>query len=116
MTLIVHISLYRNNTFLTISNSTGKILFTTNAGSLGFKSIAKSGLEAHSSILSTAFKRIFILEGTSIFLKIAGTQERLLESLNKNFILALKKQNVIFIGYKFINTIPHNGCRLVKKK
>lgn len=115
MLLIVHIIVYRSNFFLTISSSTGKVFFVTNSGNVGFKNMEKRGMEAFSSILSVALKQILGLKGKNIFFKVEGIKENLLENMHKNFVLALKQQNIVVIGYKIVNTIPHNGCREVKK-
>jgi ribosomal protein S11 len=115
MILVVHIIVYRSNFFFIISNNAGKVLFVKNSGGLGYAKKERRSLEAFSSLISVGFNQIVVLKGKSIFFKIEGVNKNLLKKINKDFIFGLKKQCITVIGYRFVNTIPHNGCSLTKK-
>ena len=49
--IIIHIKIYKNNFFLVISDSIGKVLLSISAGYFGFKHIKKRSVEALNRLL-----------------------------------------------------------------
>lgn len=113
--LILHIKVFRNNYYLILSDSVGKVLFTKNSGMMGFKNTTKRSIEAFNSILFEVFKKIFYLKAKKkIFLKIEGSKKYILREIYKQFLKMLNKYNIQTLGLVIVNKIAFNGCR--KKK
>lgn len=113
--LILHIKVFRNNYYLILSDSVGKVLFTKNSGMMGFKNTTKRSIEAFKSILFEVFKKIFYLKvKKKIFLKIEGSKKYILREIYKQFLKMLNKYKIQTLGLVIINKIAFNGCR--KKK
>jgi len=79
----MHIIVYKSNFFITISESSGKVLFSKNSGSVGFKNIQKRSSEAFNVLLKAGIKFILSIEKHCIFLKFEGVKEDILQNLYK---------------------------------
>jgi ribosomal protein S11 len=112
--LIVHIITYRSNYFVTISNVVGKVLFTQSVGNLGIKDIKKRSIDSLFLIILHVIKQVLIFKQDKLFFKLDGFRKGFVLHVFKKIVLYLKEYSLIIIGCKFINKIPHNGCR--KKK
>lgn len=109
--LIVHIKLYRSNYFLIISDNWGKILFTKNSGSLGFKNMQKRSIEAFNHLLLITVKSILVYNNCLVFLKLDGINKNSLKAIYVQILKFLKKYKINIIGFKMVYNIPYNGCR-----
>lgn len=108
---IVHIKSSRNNFFIIISDSKGKVLFSKNAGSIGFKNNLKRTVEALNKLLIEAVQFSANQRKLNFFFKLDALDAKMLEILYKQTINNFKKLNIQILGFKIINKIPHNGCR-----
>jgi hypothetical protein len=81
----VHISIYKSNFFISVSNNYGKVLFLKSAGCFGFKNTSKKSPEALNTGLRAMFKYILILEKSYFFLKLEGGNEDSLDVIYKQF-------------------------------
>lgn len=110
----LHIKIYKSNFFFIVSNSCGQVLFIKNSGSLGFSNIQKRGVEALMSLLEVSLKKIILLKKQYLFLKLESIKRNNSKLIYKYLILFCKKNKIILIGFKHVNKITHNGCRIPK--
>ncbi|HLM84504.1 MAG TPA: 30S ribosomal protein S11 [Candidatus Bathyarchaeia archaeon] len=101
-----HIQCTYNNTLLTFSDMSGKVLAWASAGSLGFKGAKKATPYAATQIVNAAAEKVakYGLREIEVFVKGVGSgREASIRALvNNNFEIGLIKD---------ITPIPHNGCR-----
>nr|YP_008802560.1 ribosomal protein S11 [Monomastix sp. OKE-1]AGZ90213.1 ribosomal protein S11 [Monomastix sp. OKE-1] len=108
---IVHIQSTLNNTILTLTQPSGNTLFWASAGSAGFKNSRKSTSYAAQAAAEKLAQFCLTKNIKKINVKLKGLgygKEASLKGLQLNGILIHKIEDV--------NTIPHNGCRLPKKR
>lgn len=109
--LIVHFKVCKGNFFVVILNSFGKVLSNINSGCLGFKNIQKRTIDALYSILNFVFEFTLRIQGISfIILRLEGIKYYYLNKIYNFFIKKLRKHRIYLLGFKVINSIPHNGC------
>jgi len=102
----------KNNFFIIISNSFGKVLWNTSLGCLKFRNIEKKSIEAFNFSLNSAVEFILINNNLSnLFLKLEGIKFNFLKKIYKFFSNKLKKYTINFLGFKNINMIAYNGCK-----
>ena len=101
-----HIQCTYNNTLLTFSDMSGKVLAWASAGSLGFKGAKKATPYAATQIVNAAAEKVekYGLREIDVFVKGVGSgREASIRALvNNDFEINLIKD---------ITPIPHNGCR-----
>jgi small subunit ribosomal protein S11 len=101
-----HIQCTYNNTLLTFSDMSGKVLAWASAGSLGFKGAKKATPYAATQIVNSAAEKVakYGLREIEVFVKGVGSgREAAIRALvNNDFEIDLIKD---------ITPIPHNGCR-----
>ena len=101
-----HIQCTYNNTLLTFSDMSGKVLAWASAGSLGFKGAKKATPYAATQIVNAATEKVekYGLREIDVFVKGVGSgREASIRALvNNDFEINLIKD---------ITPIPHNGCR-----
>ncbi len=101
-----HIQCTYNNTLLTFSDMSGKVLAWASAGSLGFKGAKKATPYAATQIVNSAAEKVakYGLQEIEVFVKGVGSgREAAIRALvNNDFEISLIKD---------ITPIPHNGCR-----
>lgn len=101
-----HIQCTYNNTLLTFSDMSGKVLAWASAGSLGFKGAKKATPYAATQIVNAATEKVakYGLREIEVFVKGVGSgREASIRALvNNDFEIGLIKD---------ITPIPHNGCR-----
>jgi ribosomal protein S11 len=112
--VLLHIKMYKSNFFCIVSNSSGKVIFTKNSGTIGFSNIQKRSVQALISILEIALKEILLLKKTYIFLKLEGFKINALKDVYKHLIISLKKNHIGVLGVKRCYKIAHSGCRVKK--
>lgn len=100
-----------NNTLITLTDSQGKVLTWSSAGSIGFKGTKKATPFAASKVaevISQAAKKLKI-----------GTVEVLVKGIGsgrESAVKSLANQGLNLILIKDITPIPHNGCRPPKPR
>jgi small subunit ribosomal protein S11 len=101
-----HIQCTYNNTLLTFSDMSGKVLAWASAGSLGFKGAKKATPYAATQIVNAASEKVskYGLREIEVYVKGVGSgREASIRALvNNDFEITLIKD---------ITPIPHNGCR-----
>jgi len=101
-----HIQCTYNNTLITFSDMSGKVLAWASAGSLGFKGAKKATPYAATQIINSASEKVskYGLREIDVFVKGVGSgREASIRALvNNDFEISLIKD---------ITPIPHNGCR-----
>jgi len=101
-----HIQCTYNNTLLTFSDMSGKVLAWASAGSLGFKGAKKATPYAATQIVNAASEKVskYGLREIEVFVKGVG-------SGREASIRALVNNDFEIMLIKDITPIPHNGCR-----
>jgi small subunit ribosomal protein S11 len=101
-----HIQCTYNNTLLTFSDMSGKVLAWASAGSLGFKGAKKATPYAATQIVNAASEKVskYGLQEIEVFVKGVG-------SGREASIRALMNNDFEIMLIKDITPIPHNGCR-----
>jgi len=101
-----HIQCTYNNTLLTFSDMSGKVLAWASAGSLGFKGAKKATPYAATQIVNAASEKVskYGLKEIEVFVKGVG-------SGREASIRALMNNDFEIMLIKDITPIPHNGCR-----
>ena len=101
-----HIQCTYNNTLITFSDMSGKVLAWASAGALGFKGAKKATPYAATQIVNAASEKVskYGLREIEVFVKGVGSgREASIRALvNNDFEISLIKD---------ITPIPHNGCR-----
>lgn len=101
-----HIQCTYNNTLITFSDMSGKVLAWASAGLLGFKGAKKATPYAATQIVNAASEKVarYGLREIEVFVKGVGSgREASIRALvNNDFDISLIKD---------ITPIPHNGCR-----
>jgi small subunit ribosomal protein S11 len=108
---IIHIQSTLNNTILTLTESTGSTLYWASSGSAGFKNSRKSTSYAAQAAAEKVAQFCQSKKIKKIHVKLKGLgygKDACLKGLQLNGILIHKIEDV--------STIPHNGCRLPKKR
>jgi len=101
-----HIQCTYNNTLLTFSDMSGKVLAWASAGSLGFKGAKKATPYAATQIVNAASEKVekYGLREIEVYVKGVG-------SGREASIRALMNNDFEIMLIKDITPIPHNGCR-----
>jgi small subunit ribosomal protein S11 len=106
-----HIQCTYNNTLVTFSDMSGKVLAWSSAGSLGFKGAKKATPYAATQIVNAASEKVskYGLREIDVFVKGVGSgREASIRALvNNDFDIQIIKD---------ITPIPHNGCRPKKPR
>ena len=107
----IYIHCSYNNTIITLTDSSGNVLYTTSSGAIGFNGARKATPFAASKVsdtISDVAKRSGISE-VEVFVKGVGSgRDSALRSIANNEL------EITFI--KDVTPIPHNGCRRRKPK
>jgi ribosomal protein S11 len=109
--LLFHLKIYKNNYYVIVSNTTGKLLFTLNSGQVGFTHINKNSIEALKQIVKMSFNKLIHLNLNKLFFKIEVPNKYTLYILYKEFILLLNKYKINMLILTLVNKISHGGCR-----
>ncbi len=106
-----HIQCTYNNTLVTFSDMSGKVLSWSSAGSLGFKGAKKATPYAATQIVNSASEKVskYGLREIDVFVKGVGSgREASIRALvNNDFDIQIIKD---------ITPVPHNGCRPKKPR
>jgi small subunit ribosomal protein S11 len=107
----IHIQTTLNNTIITLTDSLGNTKITSSAGSLGFNNSRKSTTYASQTTAEHVAKQCILLgiHHIDVILKGIGFgKESSLRGLQVNGLFIHKIEDK--------TPIPHNGCRLRKKR
>ena len=106
-----HIRSSFNNTIVTITDTNGNALSWASAGEMGFRGSRKSTPYAAQTAAETAAKAAMEhgLKTVEVFVKGPG-QGR------ESAIRALQTAGLEIVSIKDVTPIPHNGCRLRKRR
>ena len=102
----LYISSTYNNTIITLTDSSGKVLAWKSAGSIGFKGTKKATPFAASKVaeaLCLIAEKIGILK-VNVFVKGIG-------SGRDSAIRSLSSHGIDIKSIKDVTPVPHNGCR-----
>lgn len=108
---IVHISCTHNNTILTITDHTGKVLAWTSAGAQGFKNARRGTTFAAQTAATAAAKKSRDLGFQKFRVKLKGPGPGRQPSLK-----GLEAGGLVLASIQDVTPVPHNGCRPKKAR
>ncbi len=102
----IYISSSYNNTIITLTDSQGKVLGWTSAGTIGFKGTKKATPYAASKVaeIIVQIAQKFGVEKIQVFVKGVG-------SGRESAVRSLMAKGLNVTSLKDITPVPHNGCR-----
>lgn len=108
---VAHIQATFNNTIVTITDTEGKVLAWATGGVVGFKGTRKSTPFAAQLAARNAAKKAMEYGLKDVFVYVKGPGAG-----RETAIRALQSAGLNVKGIKDVTPIPHNGCRLPKKR
>ena len=108
---IAHIQATFNNTIVTITDPSGKVLAWSSGGKVGFSGSRKSTAFAAQVVSSDAAKdaKAYGMRDIKVYVKGPGAGR-------ESAIRALQATGLNVTQIKDVTPIPHNGCRPPKKR
>ena len=106
-----YISATFNNTIITLTDETGNVLYTSGAGSVGFKGSRKSTSFAAQRIAESLAKKAEEIGLNKLDVIVKGPG-----SGREAAIRALQSSGLNVLSIKDVTPIPHNGCRPPKRR
>lgn len=109
---VAHIKATFNNTVITITDTSGRVLLWGSGGTAGFKGTRKGTPFAAQLVAENLAKKtqaMFNMREVDVFVKGPG-------SGRETAIRALQGAGLNVISIKDITPIPHNGCRPPKRR
>jgi small subunit ribosomal protein S11 len=100
-----------NNTILTLTDEQGNVLFWASAGKVGFKGTKKGTPYAANRVAELMAQTIQKLKIEEISIKVKG-----IGGGRESAVRALVAHGVNIVSLEDVTSIPHNGCRLPKKR
>ena len=100
-----------NNTILTLTEPSGKVLYWTSAGRIGFKGTKKGTPFAASKVAGAMVQAIIKLKINRIRVFVKG-----IGSGRESAIRSLAGREFEILSIKDITPVPHNGCRPQKPR
>jgi small subunit ribosomal protein S11 len=108
---IAHIKSSFNNTIIAISDQQGDIIAWASAGNVGFKGSRKSTPFAAQMAAEQAARRAMEHGVRKVDVHVKGPG-----SGRETAIRSIQNAGIEVTGIKDVTPIPHNGCRLVKRR
>ncbi|MEQ8842415.1 MAG: 30S ribosomal protein S11 [Acidimicrobiales bacterium] len=108
---IAHIKSSFNNTIIAISDQQGDIIAWASAGNVGFKGSRKSTPFAAQMAAEQAARRAMEHGVRKVDVQVKGPG-----SGRETAIRSIQNAGIEVTGIKDVTPIPHNGCRLVKRR
>jgi small subunit ribosomal protein S11 len=108
---IAHIKSSFNNTIIAISDQQGDIIAWASAGNAGFKGSRKSTPFAAQLAAEQAARKAMEHGVRKVDVQVKGPG-----SGRETAIRSLQNAGIEVTGIKDVTPIPHNGCRLVKRR
>lgn len=109
---IVHVKATFNNTAVTITDTSGRVLLWGNGGTVGFKGTRKGtpfAAQLISENLAKKARAMFNMKEVDVLVRGPGPGR-------ETAIRALQTAGFDVISIKDITSIPHNGCRPPKRR
>ena len=106
-----HITASFNNTILNITDLEGNTLVWTSGGTVGFKGSRKSTPYAAQMAAEQAARRAMEHGVRKVDVQVKGPG-----SGRETAIRSIQNTGIEVTGIKDVTPIPHNGCRLVKRR
>ncbi len=108
---VAHIKSSFNNTIITITDQTGDVLAWASAGNVGFKGSRKSTPYAAQMAAEQAARRAMEHGVRKVDVQVKGPG-----SGRETAIRSIQQAGIEVTGIKDCTPIPHNGCRLTKRR
>lgn len=108
---VAHIKSSFNNTIITITDQTGDVLAWASAGNVGFKGSRKSTPYAAQMAAEQAARRAMEHGVRKVDVQVKGPG-----SGRETAIRSIQNAGIEVTGIKDCTPIPHNGCRLNKRR
>lgn len=101
-----HIKCTYNNTIISLTDRSGKVLAWSSAGSLGFKGAKKATPYAATQVVRDVAEKVkkHQLKEVDVFVRGIGTGR-------EASIRGLANNDLTILSIKDVTPIPHNGCR-----
>ena len=107
----VYVQASYNNTQITVSDENGAVVAWTTAGAAGFKGPRKATPYAASKVVDLIFEKLEPME-----IKEAHVFAKGIGSGRDSALRALTSRNLNIVSIKDITPVPHNGCRIKKRR
>jgi small subunit ribosomal protein S11 len=108
---VAHIKSSFNNTIIAISDQDGNILSWASAGNVGFKGSRKSTPYAAQQAAEVAARKAMEQGVRKVDVQVKGPG-----SGRETAIRSLQNAGIEVTGIKDVTPVPHNGCRLPKRR
>ncbi len=108
---VAHIKSSFNNTIIAISDQDGNILSWASAGNVGFKGSRKSTPFAAQLAAEAAARKAMEQGVRKVDVQVKGPG-----SGRETAIRSLQNAGIEVTGIKDVTPVPHNGCRLTKRR
>ena len=108
---IVYVKATFNNTLITITDTSGDVLCTASAGTIGFKGSRKSTPFAAQRAAETAARAARKMGLSEVEVRVKGPG-----SGRESAVTALQAAGLRVLSIEDVTPIPHNGCRPRKKR
>ncbi|MBT5579104.1 MAG: 30S ribosomal protein S11 [Acidimicrobiaceae bacterium] len=108
---VAHIKSSFNNTIITITDQSGDVLAWASAGNVGFKGSRKSTPYAAQMAAEQAARRAMEHGVRKVDVQVKGPG-----SGRETAIRSIQQAGIEVTGIKDCTPIPHNGCRLTKRR
>ncbi|MBT5138050.1 MAG: 30S ribosomal protein S11 [Acidimicrobiaceae bacterium] len=108
---VAHIKSTFNNTIITITDQSGDVLAWASAGNVGFKGSRKSTPYAAQMAAEQAARRAMEHGVRKVDVQVKGPG-----SGRETAIRSIQQAGIEVTGIKDCTPIPHNGCRLTKRR
>jgi small subunit ribosomal protein S11 len=105
----IYLNLTLNNTIISLTDLTGRVLFWSSAGNSGFKGARKKTTFAIQTTILTFLNKIQVLNLKFIQLFIKRIDQPI-----EHLLALFQSYNFIILNIKEITPISFNGCRLPK--
>lgn len=108
---VVRINVTYNNTIISLTDTAGNVLAWSSSGARGFKGARKSTPYASQMVAETICSRAEDFKVKKIIINIKGP------GAGREAVLrAFAHQSFEVLSIRDISSLPHNGCRLPKRR
>jgi small subunit ribosomal protein S11 len=108
---VVHIKATFNNTLVTVTTSTGEVIATGSAGTVGFKGTRKSTPFAAQRAAEQAAAAAMRHGMKEVEVRVKGAG-----SGRESAVRALSNTGIKVLSIEDVTPLPHNGCRARKRR
>lgn len=107
----IHIQTTLNNTIIALTDAKGNVKFSASSGSLGFTNSRKSTTYASQTVAEHIARQCLILGIREVLVILKG-----IGFGKESALRGLQSQGIIIKKIEDKTPIPHNGCRMPKKR